>query len=548
MKNHLSLAALLSLVSLTASAAPSASIIEAPALLPKPTALTVSGEIGFALSGSLKIKAPAGKVDAALFALKNGLPGGISHSESETDSLAISLDTTLGKEAYRLTVTPEAITLVAGDAAGAFYGAQTLMQAVVRDSAGKPALPAMKIEDSPRFAWRGLMLDPCRHFVKPENMKRMIDLMAMYKFNTLHWHLTDDQGWRIEIKKYPKLTEIGSVRAESPIPGNRNKGDGKPYGPFFYTQTEIKDIVAYAKARQITVIPEIELPGHALAAVSAYPELGNNDLPGFDPKPRTRWGVEDYVYSPKEETFKFLDDVLTEVVALFPDAPYIHIGGDECPKTQWNNSPFARKLMTEKGLVTDGKPDAHKLQSWIIQRVEKTIAAHGRKLIGWDEIQEGGLSPTATMMVWRNWKWATEAIKHGNDVIMTPTSHCYLDYGPGKLPKDPAFETIGGELTLEKVYSLNPIPEGLTADEAKHVLGVQGNLWGEYVFNQAKLEFIAFPRAIAIAETSWSGPAKDFADFKKRVEMNQPKLDALKVNYQKPDGNPAQPDAKIVNE
>lgn len=548
MKPSIRLALLLSLPYSVASAAPSARITDAPSVLPKPAALAVTGDIGFALAGPLKVKAPADEAADALAALKSSLAGGISLGKSENDSLTITLDPTLGKETYHLTVTPTAITLRAGDPAGAYYGVQTLIQSVANDANGKPALPAMEIKDSPRFAWRGLMLDSCRHFIRPENMKRMIDLMAIYKFNRLHWHLTEDQGWRIEIKKYPKLAEIGSLRAESPVVGDRNKGDGKPYGPFFYTQKQIKDIVAYAKAREITIIPEIELPGHALAAVSSYPNLGNDDVSDFAPKPRTRWGVEDYVYSPKEETFQFLDDVMDEVAALFPDAPYIHIGGDECPKTQWNRSPFAQKIMMENGLVTDGKPDSHKLQSWFIQRVEKTLAAHHKKLIGWDEIQEGGLSPTATMMVWRDWKWATMAIKQGNDVIMSPSTHCYLDHAPGNLPADPAFETIGGNLTLEKVYSLNPIPEGLTTDEARHVIGVQGNLWSEYIFNQAKLELLAFPRAIAIAEVGWSSGTKDVEDFKKRLARNRPRLDALKVNYQKPDGTPAQPDAKIVNE
>jgi len=548
MKHLYSVAALLALAPFTAVSAPSAPVAESPALLPKPNKLTVGTGPGFALTGALKVQAPAGTVDSALIALKGGLPAGIARSETDKNSLSISVDPALGKEAYNLTITPDGLTLVAGDAAGAFYGAQTLIQAVVKDSAGKPAIPAMTIEDRPRFAWRGLMLDSCRHFIKTSNVKRMIDVMAMYKFNTLHWHLTEDQGWRIEIKKYPKLTEIGSVRTESPLIGNRNKGDGKPYGPFFYTQAEIKDIVAYAKARQITIIPEIELPGHAVAAIAAYPDLGNNDLPGFNPKLRTRWGVEDYVYAPKEETFKFLDDVIGEVASLFPDAPYIHIGGDECPKTQWSKSPFAQKVMTDNDLLTDGKPDPHKLQSWFIRRVEKSINAHGKKLIGWDEIQEGGLSPTATMMVWRDWKWATEAIKHGNDVVMTPGTHCYLDHAPGNLPKDPAFETIGGSLTLEKVYSMNPVPAGLTPEEAKHVIGVQGNLWSEYIFNQPKLEFLAFPRAIALAEVGWTSEGRDEADFKKRLEKNLPRLDAMKVNYQKLDGTPAQPDAKIETE
>lgn len=540
------LTSVLVLVPLCGFGAPSAKITDSPAILPKPNKLEVTGDTGFAIAGPLKVSAPKGTFDTALLALKRGLPGGIAQGTAEKDTLTIKLDESLGKEAYALTTTPDGITLTAGDAAGAFYGAQSLIQAVVQDTAGKPALPALKIEDKPRFVWRGLMLDPCRHFIQPENMKRMIDLMSMHKLNTLHWHLTEDQGWRIEIKKYPKLTQIGSVRDESPVMGNRNKGDGQKYGPYFYTQAQIKEIVAYAKERHITVVPEIELPGHAVAAIAAYPKLGNDDIQGFNPKLRTTWGVEPYVFAPKEETFQFLDDVIGEVAALFPDSPYIHVGGDECPKTQWDKSPFAQKVMRDNNLL-DGKgnPDSHKLQSWFIQRVEKSINKRGKKLIGWDEIQEGGLSPTATMMVWRNWKWATEAIKHGNNVIMTPTTHCYLDYSPGNAPKEPAFETIGGGIPMEKIYALDPVPQGLTPEEQKKVLGVQGNLWSEYIFNQPKLEYMAFPRAIALSEVAWTSEGRNEADFKQRLEKHLPRLDKLKVNYRKADGSPAQPDAKI---
>jgi len=377
----------------------------------------------------------------------------------------------------------------------------------------------------------------------------MIDLMALHKMNRLHWHLTEDQGWRIEIKKYPKLTEVGGVRPESPQIQNRRKGDGTPYGPFFYTQDQIRDIVAYAKARSIVIVPEIELPGHAAAAIAAYPELGNSDIPGYAPKIRTTWGVEPYVFAPKEETFRFLDDVIGEVAALFPDSPFIHVGGDECPKDQWKKSPFAQKVMTDNKLLDkNGNPDTHRLQSWFIGRVEKMVNARGKRLVGWDEIQEGGLSPTATMMVWRNWNWAVHAVKHGNDVIMSPVTHCYLDFGQGKTPGK-EFAPIGGNLPLSKVYSMDPVPPQLNADEAKHVLGVQGNLWSEYLFNQAKLEYQAFPRAFALAEVGWSAKdKKDFKDFEARLERHAPLLDTLKVNYRKADGSPAQPQLKIVNE
>lgn len=542
MKRSLVLSAL-AFAPFSALAAPSAAIAESPAVLPRPAKLAVTGDTGFALSGPLGIQAPARTFDTAIVALKAGLPGGVAPANGAKDALVITLDTALPKEGYRLTVRTDGITLAAADAAGAFYGAQTLLQAVVKDSAGKPALPAMSVEDAPRFKWRGLMIDPCRHFVSVPEMKRIIDLMSLYKLNTLHWHLTEDQGWRIEIAKYPKLTQVGSVRAESPVIGNRNKGDGTPYGPFFYTRAQIREIVAHAKSRHITVVPEIELPGHAVAAIAAYPELGNSDIPGFAPKLRTHWGVEPYVYAPKESTFNFLKDVIDEVAGLFPDSPYIHIGGDECPKDQWKKSPFAQKVMRDNKLVdAKGEPDPHMLQSWFISRVEKMINAHGKKLIGWDEIQEGGLSPTATMMVWRNWHWATEAIKHGNEVVMTPTSHCYFDYGQGPGPKDPFYEAIGGNLPLEKVYSLEPVPGGLTPEQEKKVIGVQGNLWSEYLFNQSKWDYMAFPRAIALAEVAWSPKdGKDFPNFSARLARNEARLDALKVNYRKADGTPANP-------
>ena len=538
------------LAPLAALAAPSAAITGAPAVIPRPAELTVAGETGFSLERSLPIQAPAGTFDTAIQALKAELPRGITRATGAADALTIKLTPELGKEGYRLAVTPAGITLEAGDAAGAYYGARTLIQAATTDAAGKPALPAITVQDSPRFKWRGLMVDSCRHFLKVDEMKRAIDLMARYKLNTLHWHLTEDQGWRIEIKKHPKLTQIGAVRPESPVIGNRNKGDGKKYGPYFYTQAQIREIVAYAKARHITVVPEIEMPGHAVAAIAAYPELGNNDLPGFTPKMRTTWGVEDYVYAPKEATFKFIDEVLTEVAALFPDSPYIHIGGDECPKVQWEKSPFARKLMTEQKLVNDkGEPDAHKLQSWFISRVEKIVNAKGKKLIGWDEIQEGGLSPTATMMVWRDWHWAKHAVQNGNDVVMTPTTHCYFDYGQGAGPKDPAFEAIGGHLPLEKVYSLEPVPQGLTPEQEKKVIGVQGNLWSEYFFNMAKWEYMAFPRATALAEVAWSPKdGKNYDDFRRRLDADEKRLDLLKVNYRKTDGAPAQPSRKVTRE
>lgn len=543
--------ALLALAPLAVFAAPSGVITVQPAVIPAPANLEVTGPAGFSLAGGLAVStATAGLFPEAVKAAMSGFGiVGVSATDAGTASgegLVFKKVAGLPPEGYRIAVTTRGAVVEATEAAGAFYAVQTLIQSVVKDAAGKPALPAMSVADSPRFGWRGLMLDSARHFVRPPDVKRMIDLMALHKMNRLHWHLTDDQGWRIEIKKYPKLTQVGATRSASPVIGNRGKSDGESYGPYFYTQEEVRDIVAYAKARSITVIPEIEMPGHAAAALASYPEFGNTDVKGYNPKVRTSWGIERHVYAPKEETFKFLDDVIGEVAALFPDSPYIHVGGDECPKDQWNASPFAQKLMTEHKLFDKkGKPDAHRLQSWFLSRAEKMVNARGKRLIGWDEIQEGGLSPTATMMVWRSWNWAVQAVKQGNDVVMSPGSHCYLDHGQGKTPGK-EFEPIAGTLTMETVHSMEPIPKGLTPEQAKHILGVQGNLWSEYMFNQAKLEYQAFPRALAIAEVGWCAPEKkDFKAFSARLAVHQGILDTLKVNYRKADGSPAQPDKKI---
>jgi hexosaminidase len=543
------------LLSLTCAtyAAPSAPVSDAPAFIPRPVHVTtVAKAPGFLLQDELPIQTPAdakaqdaAKAVAQVFAYA-GLKTRVTTEKGGSVELVLdpSLSEKLGTEGYTLSVTTGGISLRAAQPAGLFYAAQTLAQAVVKDDSGKPAIPAMTVEDQPRFGWRGLLVDSGRHFVKPENMKRIIDLMAMHKMNILHWHLTEDQGWRIEIKAYPKLTEIGSHRASSPtLGGAYTTSDGRPYGGF-YTQEQIKEIVAYAKARYVAIIPEIEMPGHAAAAIASYPELGNRDITGYHPRVETTWGVHSYTFAPSEETFKFIDEVIGEVAGLFPDAPFIHIGGDECPKDQWNQSPFAKKVMQENNLK-----DAHELQSYFIKRVEKMINARGKRIIGWDEIQEGGLSPTATMMVWRDWKWATMAVSHGNDIVMTPGSNCYLDHGQGPTPKEPGFKVIGGKLLLEAVYDYEPVPRDFTPEQYKHVLGTQGNLWSEYLYNQAKWEYMAFPRACALAEVAWSPrEGKDKADFLKRLETQEKRLDTHQVNYRKADGPPAQPGQQIVNE
>ncbi len=434
---------------------------------------------------------------------------------------------TPNSERYMLGVLPERIRLL-GEENGLFYGIGSLIQLISADPNGPLRVPSLEIVDEPRFQYRGMHLDVSRHFFPVEFVKKYIDLMSQYKFNKFHWHLTDDQGWRIEIKKYPKLTEIGSKRPET-VKGRVLQpyvGDGVPVEGF-YTQEQIKDVIAYAKARYITVIPEIELPGHASAALAAYPQLGCKV--DYTYKVQTTWGIFKEVFCPTDVTFKFLEDVLDETIALFPDSPYIHIGGDEVLKDHWKESPFVQDLMKRENLK-----DEHEVQSYFIRRIEKFINSKGKKIIGWDEILEGGLAPNATVMSWRGMKGGIEAAKARHDVIMTPTDYAYLDYGQG----DPATEpiNIGGYLPLEKVYSFDPVPNDLTADEAKYIIGGQGNIWTEYLKKGENVEYMAFPRMLAIAESVWSTREnKNYGDFRQRLNAQLARLDAQNVNYRIPE-------------
>jgi len=429
-------------------------------------------------------------------------------------------------DGYSLKITSDVIQ-VSGRPRAVFYGLQSLIQLMPLHEK-EIRLPAVEITDAPRFQYRGMHLDVARHFMPVSFVKKYIDLMAQYKFNQFHWHLTEDQGWRIEIKKYPKLTEIGSKRPES-HEGSYSpvfKGDGRPVEGF-YTQDEIRDVVAYAKARYINVIPEIELPGHASAALAAYPELGCKADYKYEVK--KTWGIFKEVYCPTDVTFKFLEDVIDETIKLFPDSPYVHIGGDEVLKDHWKESPFVQDLMKRENLK-----DEHEVQSYFVRRIEKFINSKGKKMIGWDEILEGGVAPNATIMSWRGIKGGIEAAKAKHDVIMTPTDFCYFDYGQG----DPAFEplNIGGYLPLEKVYSYDPIPKELSPDEHKYILGAQANIWTEYLETPAAVEYMAFPRILALAEVAWSPlEAKNFADFTKRMSANFLLLDKQNVNYRIPE-------------
>ena len=430
---------------------------------------------------------------------------------------------------YRLVANKKGVTISAPDATGLFYGVQSLRQLLPVEIEMKDvqdniewSVPFVVINDEPEFKYRGLHLDVGRHFFPVSFIKKYIDLLALHKMNVFHWHLTEDQGWRIEIKKYPKLTEIGSVRKETLVGHyGSDKYDGKPYGGF-YTQDEVREIVAYAKDRFITVIPEIELPGHSLAALASYPELG---CTGGPYEVATTWGVFPDVYcAGNDQVFTFLEDVLTEVMDLFP-SEYIHIGGDECPKTRWKHCPKCQARIKNEHLKNE-----HELQSYFIQRIEKFLNAHGRQIIGWDEILEGGLAPKATVMSWRGEKGGIEAAQQHHDVIMTPGFALYFDH----YQADPATQplAIGGFTNTKMVYNYNPIPKKLKGDLEKYVLGAQGNVWTEYMQTPEYVEYMVYPRACALSEVDWTPQgSKNWDDFVKRMEVHKKRLKALNVNY-----------------
>ncbi|MBP0902956.1 beta-N-acetylhexosaminidase [Mariniflexile gromovii] len=448
---------------------------------------------------------------------------------SEKGNISLRFDASISNdEGYKLVVNYDRIIISGRTAKGVFYGIQTFSQLIPREKElTELTIPATVIEDSPKYVYRGMHLDVARHFFSTEFVKKYIDILAMHKMNTFHWHLTEDQGWRIEIKKYPKLTSIGAFRKET-IVGHGNtwnkneaKYDGQPYGGF-YTQEEIKDVVAYATKRHITIIPEIELPGHSLAAIAAYPELGNT---GEQYEVGTRWGVFPEIYAPSEITFKFLEDVLTEVISLFP-SKLIHIGGDEAPKTQWEHSTFAQEVIKREGLK-----DEHELQSYFIKRIEKFLNSKGRNIIGWDEILEGGLAPNATVMSWRGEKGGIQAAKLKHNVVMTPTQFCYFDFYQTK-DKENEPLAIGGKTTVEDVYSYDPTPEELTEEEGKYILGAQANVWTEYIKTPELVEYMILPRLTALSEVVWSKKEdRDWNDFQNRLKHIIKMYDANNLNY-----------------
>ncbi|MCL4145237.1 UNVERIFIED_CONTAM: hypothetical protein GTU68_043800 [Idotea baltica] len=413
----------------------------------------------------------------------------------------------ISEEGYELGIRDGWMIVRGSTAQGLFYGVQTLVQMLPVRSAhrGKPfaeiqfPFDTLSISDEPRFGWRGMHLDVGRYMYAVDDIKSFLDNMAHYKFNVFHWHLTEDQGWRIEIKAYPKLTEVGSRRVS----------DETPYGGY-YTQEEIKDIVAYAAELHIDVMPEIELPGHSRAAIAAYPELGNPEFVE-DIEVANFWGVHRDTLNPQASTLKFYETVFDEVISLFP-FEFVHIGADEAPKNQWKESPAAQARMKELGI-----DDEMALQAWFVAHFENYLSERGRRLVGWDEIQEGGLPSGATMMVWRGWHYGVEAVNKGHDIIMAPTSHTYFDYYQADPKSEP--EAIGGLLPLEKVYSFEPISEELTPEQEHHVLGAQAQMWSEYLPNWEQVEYMAFPRMLALSEVVWSArEGKDWENFKGRLQ------------------------------
>ncbi|MGW1024141.1 beta-N-acetylhexosaminidase [Streptomyces sp. NPDC002577] len=515
-------------------------------LIPAPRHVSGHGDGFFALGPETRLAAGEGTQGTerwlrSTLGAATGLP---LAPGSGDDAVRLSLDPAvtgeLGDEGYRLTVTPEAVELVGGGPAGLFWGAQTLRQLLGPDAYRRAPLPGRewrlpvtRIEDAPRFAWRGLMLDVSRHFMPKDGVLRYLDLLAAHKLNVFHFHLTDDQGWRIEIKRHPKLTETGSWRARTKV-GHRASPlwEDKPHGGY-YTQDDIREIVAYAAERHITVVPEIDIPGHSQAAIAAYPELGNTDV--IDTASLSvwdTWGISANVLAPTDSTLRFYEGVFEEVLELFPST-FVHVGGDECLKDQWKRSPAAQARIKELGLA-----DEDELQSWFIRHFDTWLAARGRRLIGWDEILEGGLAPGAAVSSWRGYQGGITAARAGHDVVMCPEQQVYLDHRQDGGDDEPM--PIGYVRTLEDVYRFDPVPSQLGPEEARRVLGAQANVWTEVMEDHARVDYQTFPRLAAFAETVWSRlpapAARDFTDFERRMAAHYPRLDALGVGYRPPTG------------
>ncbi|MCZ4118806.1 beta-N-acetylhexosaminidase [Streptomyces sp. H39-S7] len=518
-------------------------------LIPAPRTVSDAPEDEFFVLGPDTVLAAGPGAERAERWLRSELGAATGHrlapgDGSETDAIRITVAEVvaddLGPEGYRIMVSPTGVHLHGGGPAGVFWGAQTLRQLLGPEAFRRAPLAAREwhipfchIEDSPRFGWRGLMLDVSRHFLPKDAVLRYVDLMAAHKLNVLHLHLTDDQGWRVEIKRYPRLTEVGAWRERTKV-GLREseRWDERPHGGY-YTQDDIREIVSYAAQRHITVVPEIDIPGHSQAAIAAYPELGNADVVDTGALPvLTSWGVNPNVLAPSDGTLRFYEGVFTELLDLFP-SEFFHIGGDECPKEQWRASASAQERIKELGLA-----DEDELQSWIIRHFDGWLAERGRRLIGWDEILEGGLAPGAAVSSWRGYAGGIAAARAGHDVVMCPESHVYLDWRQSDLADEPV--PIARVRTLEDVYRFEPVPAELTEEQAAHVIGTQANAWTEVMDSPRVVDYMVFPRLAAVAEVAWSrlpAPAeRDWPDFERRMKLHYARLDALGVEYRPPGG------------
>lgn len=509
-------------------------------IIPRPQQVNVSNDAPFTLNAktviSLGTNSQNMKRNANMLASyieqATGIRPAVGKSKNGT-AIVLTIDKTIANaEGYKLDADAKHIRIAGASAAGVFYGIQTLRKSLplVNGKASKVSIPAVHIADAPRFAYRGTHLDVSRHFVTADSVRQFIDMLALHNINRFHWHLTDDQGWRIEIKKYPLLTQIGSKRAQTVIGHNSGKYDGKPYSGF-YTQKQIRDIVKYAADRYITIVPEIDLPGHMQAALAAYPDMG---CTGGPYEVWQKWGVSDNVLcAGNDKTLTFIDNVLKEITQLFP-SKYIHVGGDECPKTQWQKCPKCQARIKALNLeAKDGHSAEERLQSYIITHASNYLKSLGRNTIGWDEILEGGLAEGATVMSWRGESGGIAAAKQHHDVVMTPNSYLYFDYYQS-LDKDNEPLAIGGYLPLETVYSYEPMPKELTADEARHIIGVQANIWTEYMPTFKQMQYMALPRLAALSEVQWSQPAlKDYNSFTNRLTEFTHMYDRLGYNYAK---------------
>lgn len=515
-----------------------------PAIVPLPTTLTV-GKGAFVLTQTTAIVTDAasqrlGRQLASLLGPATGFDLPVRAGKASASGIDLrlqpSLRAKLGDEGYRLNVTARGVAIRAAAPAGVFYGMQTLRQLLPVDTFREATtsgvswrIPVVEIEDVPRFQWRGAHLDVSRHFLPKEFVKKYIDLLALHKLNRFHWHLTDDQGWRLQIARYPKLTSVAAWRSETligrdvddPRQSLTRQFDGIRYGGF-YTQADAREIVAYAADRFVTVMPEIEMPGHSQAVVSAYPELGSTDEPV---QPRTSWGVSPYLLNPTDATIQFMKNVLDEVLAIFP-SPWIHVGGDEAVKTQWKNNPAIQARMQALGLK-----DENELQSWFVRQIGAYLTSKKRRLVGWDEILDGGLAENATVMSWRGINGAVAAARAGHDAVLAPTSNTYFDYYQSRdTTKEPL--AIGGFLPLDRVYNWEPMPADIEPQFQQHILGVQGQLWTEYIATPKQAEYMAFPRLIALAEVAWTPTAqRRFDDFLRRLDTHLQRLAILDVNY-----------------